>query len=532
MWWSRPTPGGFGAHTMGRLKNPLLAAVVVVILVATWVAFAPRQFGGQVSYVIVAGASMEPNLHRGDLAVVRQTHTYEVGDVATYLHPQIGPVIHRIIDREGSRYILKGDNNYWIDSYTPDDDEIFGKLWLRWPTAGSILSDLREPSLVALISLGIAVLAAVTLRSKKDRPSFKAPMNINLRAPNLQSLGAYLEGTIFALAALGLASLLLALTAFRRPIFRPTTDEFSYEHSGEFVYTAAGELGVYDSESVRTGEPIFFTLADSMSVEFDYRFRSETAEDINGTAALLAQISDVSGWKRTLTLQSVTKFAADSVSLQGDLDLGEVVGILQNLEERTGLHRPQFQLAIIPIIYTQASFDNQKLNDTFSPRLQFQLDDIQLQLFAENILVDQSDPLRPSQFGMVQKRRLENNTVNILSIEFTVFFTRILSSIGLGLALIGFSVVAYAGNQARNAGSAAEIKWRYGSKIVSVKGKKVPPAEGRIDVEDIDDLMRLASEKDRPVMRLQRGIINHYYMKDDGVTYYFKLNDNGGAKSD
>jgi signal peptidase len=512
---------------MSRLKNPLLAAVVVVIMVATWVAFAPRQFGGQVSYVIVAGASMEPILHRGDLAVVRQTHSYEIDDVATYLHPQIGPVIHRIIDREGSRYILKGDNNYWIDSYTPVDDEIVGKLWLHWPNAGSILASLREPSLVALISIGIAVFAAVTLRSGKDRRSIKAPMNLNFRAPNLTSLGAYIEGTVFALAALGLASLLLALTAFRRPIFRPTTDEFSYEHGGEFVYTAAGELGVYDSASVRTGEPIFFTLADSMSVEFNYRFRSEAAENISGTAALFAQISDVSGWKRTLTLQSETEFADESISLQGDLDLGEVVGILQNLEERTGLHRPQFQLAIIPVIQTYASFENLKFNDSFSPRLQFQLDDIQLQLFAENILADESDPLRPNQFGMVQKRRLENNTVNVLSIEFTVFFARIMSSIGLGLALIGFGVVAYAGYQARIAGPAAEIKWRYGSKIVSVKGKKLPPATGRIDVEDIDDLMILAGEKEQPVLHLERGKAHHYYMKDDGVTYYFTLQDNG-----
>src|SRR5690242_13524376 len=82
-----------------RWLDTLFAALLLALLGAAWVAFAPTRFGGQAAYVIVSGISMEPSFHRGDLAILRQTNDYAIGDVVTYRHPTIGPVIHRIIGR-------------------------------------------------------------------------------------------------------------------------------------------------------------------------------------------------------------------------------------------------------------------------------------------------------------------------------------------------------------------------------------------------------------------------------------------------
>ncbi|HRC74394.1 MAG TPA: signal peptidase I, partial [Kouleothrix sp.] len=127
---------------------------MLALLAVAWAALAPPSLGGRATFVIVNGNSMEPTLHRGDLVIVRAAASYQAGDIVTYRHPQIGPVIHRIIRRDGDRYIFKGDHNHWTDSYAPAQAELIGRLWLYLPSAGKPIGWLRKP-------LGMALMAAL-----------------------------------------------------------------------------------------------------------------------------------------------------------------------------------------------------------------------------------------------------------------------------------------------------------------------------------------------------------------------------------
>ena len=147
-----------GSPTLARLfVRSQVTALLTVAMVWGWVLLAPGQFGGQASFVMVAGASMEPALHQGDLVIVRQAQVYQVGDVAAYHHPLVGPVIHRITDREGPRFVLKGDNNAWLDSHSPTAAEIIGKSWLVIPGAARLLTQLRSPAGLAMLSLAFGL---------------------------------------------------------------------------------------------------------------------------------------------------------------------------------------------------------------------------------------------------------------------------------------------------------------------------------------------------------------------------------------
>jgi signal peptidase I len=69
---------------------------------------------------MIVGDSMEPGFHIGDLVVVHQVQEYRIGDAVAYHNKDLGNnVFHRIIDTNRDRYILKGDNNSWTDSYEP-----------------------------------------------------------------------------------------------------------------------------------------------------------------------------------------------------------------------------------------------------------------------------------------------------------------------------------------------------------------------------------------------------------------------------
>src|SRR3954471_13429143 len=167
-----------------RLHN-LFAALLLALLGVAWVVFAPTRFGGQAAYVIVSGISMEPTFHRGDLAILRVADEYAVGDVVTYRHPTIGPVIHRIIKRDGDHFIFKGDNNSWIDEYHPTQTELIGKLWIHLPTVGALVEQVRIPrNMAALVAvMGVMVMTTGT-RSVGRRPrrqSFRRTALLNVR---------------------------------------------------------------------------------------------------------------------------------------------------------------------------------------------------------------------------------------------------------------------------------------------------------------------------------------------------------------
>ena len=180
---------GTPAHavmSMGRITGIVTAVVAAAAFLAAWMFFAPTQVGGGTSYAIIVGNSMEPELHRGDLAVVRERSIYRAGDVVLYDSRELGSkVLHRIVRVENGRFVLKGDNNSFLDSERITEEQIVGSLWTAAPGVGRVTEWLREPlhsallvGLVTLIALGGGVgtgVGAPPRRPARSRPRVAAP---------------------------------------------------------------------------------------------------------------------------------------------------------------------------------------------------------------------------------------------------------------------------------------------------------------------------------------------------------------------
>src|SRR3972149_2843356 len=90
------------------------AGVGITLAVLAWLFLAPTQVGGQTSYVVVSGSSMQPGFGAGDLVMLRPAGGYQIGDVVAYRDGQLGALIlHRIVGQDGPGYVLKGDSNDW-----------------------------------------------------------------------------------------------------------------------------------------------------------------------------------------------------------------------------------------------------------------------------------------------------------------------------------------------------------------------------------------------------------------------------------
>lgn len=132
--------------------------VVVLMLVVAWDMVAPVQLGGRVSYVNVRGVSMEPTLYTGDLMVMRRQESYAVGQIVAFESDMNGAiVVHRIVDVVGDRYLLKGDNNSFLDRYTPTVDEIIGSEVVTVPGGERIANLAASTPTIVLQALMLLV---------------------------------------------------------------------------------------------------------------------------------------------------------------------------------------------------------------------------------------------------------------------------------------------------------------------------------------------------------------------------------------
>jgi signal peptidase len=512
------------------MRGAIGRAAFVVAVAAVWVLLAPSSFGGQTAYVIVAGASMEPTLHQGDLVLARRAPAYDVGQVVTYTHPQVGSVIHRIIDRQGTHYLLQGDNNSWIDSYAPSAEEVVGGSWLVIRRGGALLMTLRTPAGLAVLSLLFGAFLVMTMgpsgaegKSSRSTGSDRAVHRDRpVRPP---------DGAIFTLAVLAIGSLLLSIAAFTRPTTVTVPGEAAFQHRGRYSYHAGAPATVYSGANLETGDPIFDALVPSFAVSFDYEFVSAELADIQGVIALTLEVSEPNGWHRSLLLQTETPFAGTSVHAEGVVDMRTIRRMISLLEGATALDRDAYRVDVVADVRLDGDLAGHAYQGDFTPVLPFALDDFQMYLRrGDSPESGAGDPTTPIEDGFVTFPVVEAATISILGAEIPVTTARAVSVAGLVAALGIGAVLIVPYLRVRDRGETARVLAEFDGMLVAVT--EPPASTETIEVRAFGDLARLSERTGRMILHCEVGPEHHFYLQDDGVTYHLRLIDmpaEGGA---
>jgi signal peptidase I len=521
--------------TRGHALSTIGAAALLVLFAAIWSLLAPIPFGGQAAYVIVSGQSMEPLFRRGDLVILRQSESYEVGDVVTYRHPSIGPIIHRIIGRADAGYVFQGDNNAWVDEYHPAQDELIGKLWLHVPRAGTLVERLRSPAGMAVL---VAVMGGVVMSSgaesvrrgayqRRGRTLLTVRFVVGRRAPERQERGRADrrragggEDVLFAVAVLALAAGLLALVAFTRPAARSSSADIGYEQRAALSYTAAAPPGVYDGGAARSGDPVFLGLSDRLEVRLDYRLASEQPSELRGAYRLDAEVADADGWRRTIELAAATPFAGGAFTASAALDLAQALALVEAFEEQTGRPRAQYTLSIVPRVTIEGTLAGQPLNDDFAPRLAFQFDKQELRVLKDP---DGRDPFNPTKLGMLSRMSSVPNTLSIFGLKLDVLAARRAGLAGLALAVSAGLFFGWRAGRARGSEEVGRIQRRYGALLIELRGEAPEAAGQTVEVARFDDLAKIAERGGHMVLHQVAGGTHRYLVWDGSVAYRYSL---------
>ncbi len=121
----------------------------------------PANLGGCTTLTIVSGHSMDPTYHTGDLVLSRCGEP-EVGDVIVYQPESTGGarIIHRVIGGDAAAgWEMQGDNNSFVDPFTPRGEEVVGVAQLHVPRIGILGAAMTSPVIwLSLIAFALALL--------------------------------------------------------------------------------------------------------------------------------------------------------------------------------------------------------------------------------------------------------------------------------------------------------------------------------------------------------------------------------------
>lgn len=154
---AQPAAGAPRAH---RLRSLLASGVLVAFVAGLVYFFWPTTLGGCSTLTIVSGHSMEPTYYTGDLVWSRCGEP-AVGDVVVYSPPETdgARVIHRITGGDGvDGWVIQGDNNSFVDPWTPDNSLVVGIARAHIPHLGTAVYALANPYIwVSLLLIAGAI---------------------------------------------------------------------------------------------------------------------------------------------------------------------------------------------------------------------------------------------------------------------------------------------------------------------------------------------------------------------------------------
>jgi signal peptidase I len=508
---------------MARAFRITIGIVGFFAFAAVWHYFAPTQIGGSSSYMIIRGMSMEPSIHRGDLVILKKRGDYEVGDVAAYHNKVIGGIVlHRIVGRDGERYILRGDNAQAPDSEQPLKSAFVGARWIQLKGMGAWLDRAREPKNSALLA-GLAVLLAgggvgAAQTRRRRRPKTTTPPLPRRGRPT--SAGPTPAAAIVAVSILAGGAALLALAAFTHPKTQQISVDNLWQQRGLFAYEASTQPGIaYPNGHVSTGQPVFLKLVKRLQVSFDYKASSREALALAGKASLTATVKAGNGWTRQIALKPEQSFSSSHVKLTGTLDLASLRSLISQLQEVTGVPLDSAQVVLAPLVTSKGTVAGEQLEGSFAPTLTFTLDDNQLSIetIGPSGALTNNTPLQTQTESGIKS---EPASLSLKVFEPSVGQARFISLGLLGLCALVASLLWLRVRTRPEADEPTEIERRYGQLLVPVSSVQADWCDP-VEVESIEALVHLAERYDRAILHVIADHVHHYMVEEEGSVYRY-----------
>lgn len=164
---------------IGEISYYIVVALVILFIFNNIISRSDKIFDvvGFRSYTVLTG-SMEPGIMPGDLVIVKSVDTkkLEKSDIITFKYEGT-TVTHRIVEKEESGFVTKGDNNNVEDSEIVLEADVIGEVITVIPNLGHVVAFLSKPIVMVLALIMLALLILKETFFDKDEENNKVDIN-------------------------------------------------------------------------------------------------------------------------------------------------------------------------------------------------------------------------------------------------------------------------------------------------------------------------------------------------------------------
>jgi hypothetical protein len=347
---------------------------------------------------------------------------------------------------------------------------------------------------------------------------------------------SYLDGprpTLTALAVLIVLAVLFLGVGLTRPLHEVSPLSGAFHQTGTFSYTAAvkAPTPVYPTGHLTTGQPIYPSLVDTVTLQFRYRFASALPHHITGTVELKALLlSTTNTWQELAVVKPATTFTGDTTTLVSSLPLSDLYDLINKVSAQSGAPGADYTADMQPVIHITGTVDGNPIDETFSPVLPFVVAQADITLdvsvapappgatyVAPSASSALATTLNPTQAGSIP--HLFPNVTSVARYKIRVSLLR---STGVIFIVLGLLVAALHDVLRRRMTKRSDeeiIAKRYDSLIVPVDTLTEPAGSARLDIVEFVHLAALAQFLERPILyEMKQG--RRTYAVDDGTRRY------------
>lgn len=279
--------------------------------------------------------------------------------------------------------------------------------------------------------------------------------------------------------------------------------------------------GVFDATITAAGEPIFRQLSDAMIVGARYQLDTELPTELAGTYSLYAELSDVSGWKRTIELVSDTAFEGNSAEIFATLSFEQLQSILDTLWAETGVERSRYQLRIIPAVQIAGTIAGHQIDSNIREHIAFDLSELELRAHTDPTLEGQGLIKRRS--GSVNQAVTQVNRFELFGLSTPIETMRRATVIGLAVTLAAMLFTYF--YSLRPSGSRlGQQRQMQQQLLIAVENDPLNLSTSRVRLKNADDLLRIAMQNNQMILQHPQRLavfadnVVYYTLQSDGET--------------
>jgi hypothetical protein len=347
---------------------------------------------------------------------------------------------------------------------------------------------------------------------------------------------SYFEGptqTLALLAVLVLLGMLFAGIGFTRSTSRMAPLADAYRQTGSFSYSATPKspTPVYPSGKVKTGDPIYPSLVNMVTVHFGYRFASSLTHHVKGTIELQALVlSQSDTWQDPVTIQAPTPFNGDSASITKSLPLSSLYDLLKSVSTQSGSAAASYTVDLQPLVHLNGVVGMQAIHATFAPVLPFTIGPTEITLngasapalpgatyVAASQSAEMASTVHPEQVGSIN-----HLAPSVISVAKYAIKVSVLRFLGIFILIAAFVIALIHERLRRRQTMRSDeelIAHRLGSVIVPIVSLDDTEGPAPIAVPGFSHLAGLAKFLERPILyEIRNG--TRSYAVDDGIRCY------------